>query len=72
MTKATTTTATFRLQCSVRCAIQANPARIWGLLTESEVLSGLMLPMIRNSLPEFGPTFEAYAEDLRRAAEGSP
>jgi hypothetical protein len=37
-----------------------------------EELSGLMLPMIRGSLPDFGPVFEAYAEDLRRAAEGSP
>jgi uncharacterized protein YndB with AHSA1/START domain len=36
-----------------------------------EEFSGLMLPMIRGSLPDFGPVFEAYAEDLRRAAEGT-
>ena len=36
-----------------------------------EVFSGLMLPMIRGSLPDFGPVFEAYAADLRRAAEGA-
>ncbi len=35
----------------------------------TEVLSGLMLPMIRGSLPDFGPAFEAYAADLKRAAE---
>lgn len=33
---------------------------------------GLMLPMIKGSLPDFAPVFEAYAEDLKRAAEGSP
>ena len=35
-----------------------------------EAFSGLMLPMIKGSLPDFAPVFEAYAEDLRRAAEG--
>jgi uncharacterized protein YndB with AHSA1/START domain len=35
----------------------------------TEVLSGLMLPMIRGSLPDFGPAFETYAADLKRAAE---
>jgi hypothetical protein len=35
----------------------------------TERLSGLMLPMIRRSLPDFGPAFEAYAADLKRAAE---
>ncbi len=34
-----------------------------------EELSGLMLPMIKSSLPDFAPVFEAYAEDLKRAAE---
>ncbi len=38
----------------------------------TEVFSGLMLPMIKGSLPDFGPAFEAYAADLKRAAEGSP
>jgi hypothetical protein len=35
-----------------------------------EEFSGLMLPMIRGSLPDFAPVFETYAEDLKRAAEG--
>ncbi|HEX3761367.1 MAG TPA: SRPBCC domain-containing protein [Kofleriaceae bacterium] len=34
-----------------------------------EVLSGVMLPMIKGSLPDFGPSFQAYAVDLRREAE---
>ncbi|HLT39049.1 MAG TPA: SRPBCC domain-containing protein [Enhygromyxa sp.] len=36
----------------------------------TEVFSGLMLPLIRKSLPDFGPVFETYAADLARAAEG--
>lgn len=35
-----------------------------------EEFAGVMLPMIKGSLPDFGPVFEAYAEDLKRAAEG--
>jgi hypothetical protein len=35
-----------------------------------EEYSGLVLPMIKGSLPDFAPVFEAYAEDLKRAAEG--
>ncbi len=35
-----------------------------------EKFSGLMLPMIKGSLPDFAPVFEAYADDLKRAAEG--
>lgn len=34
-----------------------------------ETFTGLMLPMIKGSLPDFAPMFEAYAEDLKRAAE---
>jgi hypothetical protein len=34
-----------------------------------EEFSGIMLPMIKGSLPDFGPIFETYAEDLKRAAE---
>lgn len=34
-----------------------------------EEYSGLMLPMIKGSLPDFGPIFETYAEDLKRSAE---
>jgi hypothetical protein len=36
-----------------------------------EVFSGLMLPMIAGSLPDFAPSFERYAADLKRAAEAS-
>jgi hypothetical protein len=35
----------------------------------TEEFSGLMLPMIKGSLPDFGPVFETYAEDLKREAE---
>jgi hypothetical protein len=34
-----------------------------------ETFSGLMLPMIKGSLPDFTPAFETYAADLARAAE---
>jgi hypothetical protein len=34
-----------------------------------EVFSGLMLPMIRGSLPDFGPPFEQFAADLKCEAE---
>ena len=37
--------------------------------TMSEVFSGLMLPMIAGSLPDFVPIFERYAADLKKAAE---
>lgn len=37
----------------------------------TEVFSGLMLPMIKGSLPDFGPVFEQYAKDLKSAAERS-
>ena len=36
-----------------------------------EVFSGLMLPMIKGSLPDFGPVFAQYAADLRQAAESA-
>ncbi len=36
-----------------------------------EILAGLMLPMIKGSLPDFGPVFEQYASDLKREAERS-
>jgi uncharacterized protein YndB with AHSA1/START domain len=35
-----------------------------------EEFRGLMLPLIKGSLPDFAPVFEAYADDLKRAAEG--
>jgi hypothetical protein len=34
-----------------------------------EIFSGLVLPMIVKSLPDFGSTFEQYAADLKREAE---
>lgn len=34
-----------------------------------EVFSGVMLPMIKGSLPDFVPVFEQYARDLTREAE---
>jgi hypothetical protein len=34
-----------------------------------ERFSGLMLPFVQGSLPDFGPIFERYASDLKRAAE---
>lgn len=34
-----------------------------------EVMSGLMLPLIRGSLPDFAVLFQRYADDLARAAE---
>lgn len=35
----------------------------------AEVLSGLILPMIKGSLPDFRPNFEQIAADLKGAAE---
>jgi hypothetical protein len=37
----------------------------------AEVFSGLMLPLIAGSLPNFGPVFERYAADLKAEAERS-
>ncbi len=34
-----------------------------------ERFAGLMLPLARSSMPDFGPVFERYADDLRREAE---
>ena len=34
-----------------------------------ERFSGLMLPLLRGSLPDFGPVFERYALDLKQEAE---
>jgi len=36
-----------------------------------EEFSGVMLPLIKGSLPDFVPIFEKYAEDLKREAERS-
>jgi hypothetical protein len=37
----------------------------------TERFEGLMLPLIKGSLPDFRPSFEAYAADLKAAAERS-
>jgi hypothetical protein len=37
--------------------------------TMQERFSGLMLPLIKGSLPDFGPIFATYANDLKRASE---
>jgi hypothetical protein len=34
-----------------------------------ERFSGLMLPLARKAMPDFGPIFERYASDLRKEAE---
>jgi len=39
--------------------------------TMTEVISGILLLMIGGSLPDFKPTFEQYAADLKREAEKS-
>lgn len=39
--------------------------------TMAEEYTGLMLPMIAGSLPDFGPVFEQYLADLKREAERS-
>ena len=36
-----------------------------------ERFSGLMLPLVKKSLPDFRPIFERYAGDLKREAERS-
>lgn len=38
--------------------------------TMEETFKGLMLPMIKGSLPDFRPVFDQYAADLKRACEG--
>jgi hypothetical protein len=34
-----------------------------------ERFSGLILPLVKGSLPDFGPVFARYANDLQREAE---
>ena len=36
-----------------------------------ETFSGVMLPMIAGSLPDFVPIFDQYAADLKKAAESA-
>jgi hypothetical protein len=40
--------------------------------TMEERFTGLMLPLAKGSMPDFGPVFERYANDLKRAAERAP
>ena len=37
--------------------------------TMVERWSGVMLPLAKGSMPDFGPVFERYADDLKREAE---
>jgi hypothetical protein len=37
--------------------------------TMAERFSGLFLPFVKRSLPDFEPVFEQYASDLKREAE---
>ncbi len=40
-------------------------------VTMAEVLTGTMMGMIEGKLPDFRPSFDAFAADLKRAAEAS-
>ncbi len=40
-------------------------------VTMAEVLTGSMMGMIEGKLPDFRPSFDAFAADLKRAAEAS-
>ena len=37
--------------------------------TMAERFTGLLLPLVKRSFPDFGPVFTQYANDLRREAE---
>jgi hypothetical protein len=37
--------------------------------TMEERFTGLMLPLVKGSMPDFGPVFEHYANDLKQEAE---
>jgi len=41
-------------------------------VTMAEVLTGTMMGMIEGKLPDFRPSFNAFAADLKRAAEARP
>jgi hypothetical protein len=38
-------------------------------VTMEERFTGLMLPLVKRSLPDFGPVFERFATDLKHEAE---
>jgi uncharacterized protein YndB with AHSA1/START domain len=46
---------------------QLSPSGEGSLFRMEERFEGLMLPMIRSSLPDFAPIFERYAADLEAA-----
>jgi uncharacterized protein YndB with AHSA1/START domain len=41
----------------------------WSEFVMEEHFSGLMLPFVKGAMPDFGPVFERYANDLKREAE---
>jgi len=41
----------------------------WTEFVMEERFSGLMLPFVKASMPDFGPVFERYANDLKHEAE---
>lgn len=47
---------------------QAGGGTVFGM---SEIFIGLMMPMIAPKLPDFGPAFETYANDLKMEAEAA-
>ncbi|MEQ1609871.1 MAG: SRPBCC domain-containing protein [Hyphomonadaceae bacterium] len=51
---------------------ELEPAGAGTRFVMTETFSGLMLPMIAASLPDFVPVFTRYAADLKRAAEANP
>ena len=50
--------------------LEARPNGATGF-TMREEFSGVMLPMIKGSLPDFTQAFSTYAADLKKAAEGA-
>jgi hypothetical protein len=57
-----------RQVCSLRIA---NSCHTRSRLTMTETFTGLMLPLIAGSLPDFLPVFTRYPADLKRAAEAN-
>lgn len=51
-------------------ALNAEDGGASTLFAMVEVFRGLMLPMIRGSLPDFSGAFDRFADDLRAACEG--
>lgn len=49
--------------------VQAGERADEAVFEMEEVFSGLMLPLIKGSLPDFVPVFDRYAADLKAACE---